>query len=54
MAPLLLIPLVVAASGGTGYAFGSWNSNGWIKWVVILIIITFLFVHAKKLGVIPK
>lgn len=50
--PLLVFPLLtgLTVGGGAGFFAGSF-SNGWFKYLIILIILVFLFTNAKKLGV---
>lgn len=50
--PLLIYPLGLAVTAGAGYFAGSWFSDGWLKWLIILILVVFGFSQAKKLGVI--
>ena len=45
---LLLLPLV----GGGGFLAGNWFSGGWFKWLIVLAVVVFAFVFAKKLGII--
>lgn len=58
----MAFPLVIPALGsisawlgglsifGGGYALGNWNSNGWLKWAIILVILVALYFFAKKQG----
>lgn len=52
--PIFLVPLLsgLAVGGGVGFLSGSWFSDGWLKWLFILILVVFGFSQAKKLGLI--
>jgi len=50
--PLLVWPIAALFTGGAGFAVGSWTSNGWLKWLFILIIVVIAYITAKKMGFI--
>lgn len=50
--PILLYPLGLVVTGTTAFIAGNWLSDGWIKWLIIGLIILFLFIQAQKMGLI--
>lgn len=53
MAPLLAVKPVLGllTAGGVGFAAGNWFAEGWLKWLIILIIVVVVFSAMKKAGV---
>ncbi|MBD3727329.1 MAG: hypothetical protein IE936_09725 [Moraxella osloensis] len=50
--PVFLLPLAGIGLFGTGWAVGSWTSNGWVKAAFWLAVLFMTYKLAKGFGVI--